>query len=103
GSPIARMHDALGILEERADEKERPFVDDVRAEVQHMSNLVNELLSFSKASLGAATIQLQPVPVRAIVDEVVRRETTPGADLKAEVPEELTVMAEPELLKRALA
>ncbi|HEY2952213.1 MAG TPA: HAMP domain-containing sensor histidine kinase, partial [Verrucomicrobiae bacterium] len=102
-SPIARMHVALGILEQRADEKQRPYVDDVREEVQHMSSLVNELLSFSKASLGAATIQLQPVPVLAIVDEVIRRETTPASDLKAEVPDDLAAMAEPELLKRALA
>jgi two-component system sensor histidine kinase CpxA len=102
-SPIARMQVALGILEERADEKQKPYVDDVREEVQHMSGLVNELLSFSKASLGAATIQLQAVSVRAIADEVIRREAAPEADLKVEVPEDLIVKAEPELLKRALA
>jgi two-component system sensor histidine kinase CpxA len=102
-SPIARMHVALGILEQRADEKQKSYVNDVREEAQHMSNLVNELLSFSKASLGTATIQLQPVPVRAMVSEVIRRETMPGADLTADVSEDLSVLAEPELLKRALA
>src|SRR5439155_20847176 len=57
-SPIARIQMALGILEQRADEKQKAYVADLREEVQHISNLVNELLSFSKASLGASTVTL---------------------------------------------
>ena len=102
-SPLARMQMALGILEQRADEKQRGYVNDVREEVQQMSSLVNELLSFSKASLGPATIQLQPVPVRAVMEEVVRRESVPGAEIHMEAAEGLSALAEPELLKRALA
>ncbi len=102
-APISRLQVALGILEQRADEKQKTYVDDVREEVQHMSNLVNELLSFSKASLGGTAVRLQTVPVRAVVDEVVRREVTPGVDLKVEVSDDLSVRADPELLKRALA
>lgn len=102
-SPIARMQVALGILEQRADEKQKAYVNDVREEAQHMSSLVNELLSFSKASLGATTIQLQPVPLIGIVDEVLRREATPEISPQVEVPGHLAALAEPELLKRALA
>lgn len=102
-SPIARMQMALGILEQRADEKQNPYVDDVREELQHMSSLVNELLSFSKASLGGLAIQIQPVPVRAVVDEVVRREAVPGTQLEVQVAEDVAVLAERELLQRALA
>src|SRR6202000_996203 len=50
-APIARIQVALGILEQRAGEKEIDYVVDLKAEVDHMSSLVNELLSFSKAQL----------------------------------------------------
>ena len=102
-SPLARIQVALGILEQRADEAQQPYVNDLREEVQHMSSLVNELLSFSKASLGAATIKLQPVPVREVVDKAVGREATDGAQVKVDVPEDLAVLAEPELLTRCLS
>ena len=57
-APIARMQVALGILEERADPKQKAYVEDVREEVQHMSSLVNELLSFSKAGLSFSQSRL---------------------------------------------
>jgi len=68
-----------------------------------MSSLVNELLSFSKASLGAATIKLQPVTVREVVDKAVSRENTDGSQIQVQVPEDLCVLAEPELLVRSLS
>src|SRR5262249_27864572 len=61
-SPIARIQMALGILEQRADPDQKERLADLREEVDLMSNLVNELLSFSKASIGQASIRLQPVP-----------------------------------------
>ncbi len=102
-APIARIQMALGILEQRADDKQKPYVEDLREEVQHISGLVNELLSFSKASLGGANIQLQPVPLRALVDEAIHREAASGSEINVEIPATLIVRAEPELLKRALA
>jgi len=68
-----------------------------------MSSLVNELLSFAKASLGRATIKLQPVVVREVVDKTISRENTDGAQIKVQVPEDLCVLAEPELLVRSLS
>jgi two-component system sensor histidine kinase CpxA len=102
-SPIARMQMAVGILEERAGEKEKKYVEDLREEVQQMSSLVNELLSFSKASLGASNIRLQPVALSAVVDKAVRRETPEENDVRVEVPEDLEAMADPELLVRAVS
>jgi two-component system, OmpR family, sensor histidine kinase CpxA len=102
-SPLARIQVALGILEQRADEKQQGYVNDVREEVQHMSNLVNELLSFSKASIGASSIKLQPVVMREVVDKAVRRENTSGAQVSVQVAEDLCVLAEPELLVRSLS
>jgi two-component system sensor histidine kinase CpxA len=67
-----------------------------------MSKLVNELLSFSKASLGAPA-KLRPVELRSVADEAVRREAPAGAPLQLEVAAGLWALAEPELLLRALA
>ncbi|MDB6022768.1 MAG: Integral rane sensor signal transduction histidine kinase [Pedosphaera sp.] len=104
-SPIARIQVALGILEQRADEKQKEYLADLREEVEQMSNLVNELLSFSKASLGAAKVKLQPVPVRALVEKAAGRECgngREGMEMKIEVAEDVGVLADPELLLRAV-
>lgn len=103
-SPIARIQVALGILEQRADEKQKVYLADLREEVEHMSNLVNELLSFSKASLGGAKIKLQPVPLRGLVEKAADRERGNGEapEIKLDVADDLQVMAEPELLLRAV-
>ena len=102
-SPLARMNMAVGILEERADPGDKPYVDDLREEVQHMSGLVNELLSFSKASLGATSIRLQAVALRPLVERAMRREAREGVDIRVEVAEEVQVLADPELIVRAVS
>src|SRR5262249_33675239 len=53
-APIARVQFALGILEQKAGDEQRAHVATLHEEVQEMSALVNELLSFSKAGLNAA-------------------------------------------------
>lgn len=103
-SPIARIQVALGILEQRADEKQKAYLADLAEEVEEMSGLVNELLSFSKASLGSAQIKLQPVTLRALVEKAIDREAGDNAPrMKIEIADDLRVMAEPELLLRAIA
>ena len=102
-SPIARMQMAVGILEERADAKDKPYVDDLREEVQHISGLVNELLSFSKASLGATNIKLQSVPLRPLIEKAIRRESRNGGDMRNDVPEESQAIGDPELIVRAVS
>ncbi len=103
-SPIARIQVALGILEQRADTRQKDQVKDLREEVEQMSGLVNELLSFSKASVGRANIKLQAVSIRAVVEKAASRESssTGGTEVKVEVAEDLRAVADPELLLRAM-
>ena len=102
-SPLARMEMALGILEHRAaDEAARGYVADVREEARHMSALVTELLSFSKAGLGGRNVELQPVLVAEIAARLVAREAREHGTIALDVPATLTVLAEPDLLARAL-
>jgi two-component system sensor histidine kinase CpxA len=102
-APIARTQMALGILEQRANEKNKAQIEDLCEEVQNMSNLVNELLSFSKASFGGATIKLRPVFVLSIIKKAMRLEGREEPCIKLDIPPHLSVMAEPELLVRAMA
>ncbi len=103
-SPLAKLRVSLGILETRAtDDKQRHYVATANEKAEHMANLVNELLSFSKASIGTRSIQLQPVALREIADTAARREAADGAQITVEIANELRVQAEPELLTRALA
>ena len=102
-SPLARLRVALGILEERVEAPHSGDVTRANEQAEEIAALVNELLSFSKASLGAQQIKLQSVSIREIVDAVTRREAVDGAKLEANVPSELRAEAEPELLTRAVA
>lgn len=101
-SPLARMEMALSILEQRADEKQRDYVADVRDELRHMSSLVNELLSFSKAGVGGKNVELKPVLLAELTGRVVARESKEYGGVIVDVPGSLGVMAEPDLLSRAL-
>jgi two-component system, OmpR family, sensor histidine kinase CpxA len=102
-SPIARIQMALGILEYRADEKQKAYVEDLREEIQEMSSLVNELLSFSRASLGTTAIKLQTVQLLPIAEKAVRREGRDEVEIRVEIDPSLKVLADPELLLRSLA
>jgi two-component system, OmpR family, sensor histidine kinase CpxA len=102
-APIARTQVALGILEQRADPQNKGYVEDLREEVEHMSNLVNELLSFSKASLGATTRQLKNTELRAIAESAIGRESVANQNIRLEVPAGLSASADPEMLLRALS
>jgi two-component system sensor histidine kinase CpxA len=100
-SPLARMEMALGILDQQTEGAQRDYVTDAREEVRHMSNLVNELLSFSKAGLRASSPTLRPVPMRQLISDVIEREA-PGGGVQMDAPPELQAMADPELLSRAV-
>jgi two-component system sensor histidine kinase CpxA len=101
-APIARLQMAVGVLEMRADERQRDYVEDIKEEIQEMSGLVNELLSFSKAGLRSKELPLYHVELRPLIERVIERENTSGADVRMDVPETLAAMAEPGLLARAV-
>ncbi|MDB6059215.1 MAG: Integral rane sensor signal transduction histidine kinase [Verrucomicrobiales bacterium] len=101
-SPIARIQLQLGILEESAHPQDKPRIEDLREEIQQMSALVNELLSFSKASLEPAAVKLQPVRVRTVAEQAAKREAASDSQINVEVPEAIGVLGDPELLIRTI-
>jgi two-component system sensor histidine kinase CpxA len=102
-APLAKLQIALGIIEQRGDEKQRAYARTATEKAGHIAELVNQLLAFSRASFGAAAVYIAPVPLRAAAEEAVQRESVPEADIRVEVPEDLAVAADEELLVRALA
>ena len=100
-SPLARLQMATGILADQAPKHLQPTVTDLREEVQQMSTLVNELLAFTKAGLQPRAAVLAATPLEALAREVLTREDT-GNRVTLAVAADLRVMAEKELLARAL-
>lgn len=102
-SPLARLQVALGILEQRAGDDQKRYVRTACEKADQISALVNQLLSFSKASLGASAIRLKPISLLQAVQKATERENDSSVTLKVEVPAELSVLGEVELLVSALS
>ena len=103
GSPIARIQFGLGVLEQRCDEQNRQRVKDVLEDVAHMSGLVNELLSFSRAEISPEKVGRETMELLPIVREAKDRESLPDVEIRVQVPPGLTVCADGKLLTRAVA
>ncbi|MDP8222073.1 MAG: HAMP domain-containing sensor histidine kinase [Candidatus Lernaella stagnicola] len=102
-SPAARIQLGLGALEQRVDDVHKDRVRDVIEDAQHMSKLVNELLSFSRAQINPAVVALESVALRPLVERVCDREASGRDNIDIDIDEKLAVMADSELLSRALA
>jgi two-component system sensor histidine kinase CpxA len=101
-SPLARLDVALGIVEERVPEENRPLIADAQEEVRFMSQLVAELLAFAKAGMKEQEVRLSAVLVKPVCEAVVAREAQ-GRDVTVDVDPALSVLAQPQLLARAVA
>lgn len=99
-SPLARMNFALTILEDRVDEQNRAYVEDVKEEVELMSKLVGELLIYSKAGMKTAEAECERLELRPLVE---RETATENVDIKIKIEKTLEVSGQPELLSRALS
>lgn len=101
-SPVSRIQVAIGILEGRVQEDGSEYLEDVREELDHMSTLINELLSFSKAEIGAG-LHLEPVNVSETVARVLEREQPGAVEVTINIGRHLAVVADAEYLFRSIA
>lgn len=100
-SPLARMRVALGILEQSASEEQAQVVADLQEDAAQMSELVNEILAFSKAGLRAPEARMDAVAVAEAIAEAVEREGAEG--VQVECVQDLCAQADRDLLLRALS
>ena len=102
-SPIARMELGLSILEQRLKGEDRGRLEDIVEEVRHMSGLINELLSFTRAEIGPEKLNPEKVLLEPIVRKIVDREGAAGVIIRSDVDEGIFVWAVESLLERALS
>ncbi len=102
-TPLARLELALSILEQKtAGDSSGSYTVRALGEVRHISALVHELLSFTKAGLHPEDAELERVDLATLTARAVEREH--AADkVTVEVSADLRVCAAPDLLERALA
>lgn len=100
-SPLVRIRMGMGVLEHQLEKDELAKLADINDEVEELSQLVNELLDFSKASMKPDTLELESVRLRELCDTVVEREAR-GEDVLVDVPEELLIQSRSDLLRRAI-
>ena len=102
-SPIARIQVSLGILDQRAQENQKKYVEGVQEEVEHMSGLVNELLLFSRTQINTPSAPLTRVNVAETVRRVLEREAGEATHIETHLDEQIEVLSHPEYLFRSLA
>ena len=101
-APLARIEFGMGILEHRATADDRESITDVQDEVRHMSGLVAELLSFSRAGIESKNRPLLPVNIADVVREALAREAA-GDRVAMQVEPGICALADQALLARCVA
>lgn len=104
-SPLARMQAALGnIQESRFGPEVEPLLEDLREEIELMSSLTGELLSFAREENAQGKRILTPVNLPAMAARVLATENPGGAaDVRVRIDAGLSVAAHPESLFRGLS
>jgi len=102
-SPLGRMQVALEILDTRVATPERAYVQDLKDDVEALSQLTDDLLQYARAELADRTVVMAPVNVASTVARAVSRETQSGVRFEVQVPADLVVKADSALLERAVA
>jgi two-component system sensor histidine kinase CpxA len=100
-TPLARMQMAGAALEQRAPEELKARIADLNEEVEAMSQLVSELLDFSRAGLAPQSVALADTTLRPLIEQVLAREAVPGDRVTLKAPPELKAHVHAGLLARA--
>jgi two-component system sensor histidine kinase CpxA len=85
-SPIARMQMALGVVEQRSTPDQATYLQKLDRELQHMAQLVEEVLAFTKAETLPERESPEDIDLRVLIENVIVREA-PETDVKLEIGE----------------
>jgi signal transduction histidine kinase len=102
-SPIARMRLAVEILERKSPPDTQAHIDDLKEDIELMSQLTDELLQFARAETTHEPVTLVRTNVAEAVQTAIQRESAQGADIRVVVDPSFHVQANTELLIRSLA
>ena len=101
-SPLVRLKMGLGVLEMKINESQLQGFRDVEEEAENISELVDEILTFSRAELRPEAIVLEQVNLTEIVNRAMVREKIIHNHIHVTIDKNISVKANPDLLVRAL-
>lgn len=103
-SPTSRMQVLLAILEQQQlSPSSARYVEDLKEETQQMSQLVSDLLSFSKTEFGAWDAPLEEIELASLVSSVVEQERAGSQVIEQKVEPGTIVFGVRGYLTRAIA
>lgn len=103
GTPIARIQFGLGALEQRVPSENVPRIKSVMDDASQLSQLVEELLDFSRTEIHGEAVTLSRVNLLQLVQRAVRLEVPQHTLVHVFIDDGLNVAASPKLLLRAIA
>ncbi len=101
-SPLARVRTGLGILEQGIEPGQKARLESIEEDASELSELVAEILAFTKASTAPEKAKLEELELEPLVREAASREC-PHHPVDIVMPRSLKVTADRALLSRALA
>lgn len=100
-SPLARLRMSVAVLEQKMPSDNRRDLDSLNEEAEELSQLVNELLDFSKASIAVKALPTHEIDIAALFSELAERDGV-GKNFDIHCPPGLQVIVNSDLLRRAL-
>jgi two-component system sensor histidine kinase CpxA len=101
-SPLARIRTGLGVLEYGLTPEQQARLESIEEDVGELSQLVSEVLAFTKASTAPGSVRLEAVELAPVIQLALSREC-PGQQADVQIPEKLAVLADKSLFARAVA
>ncbi|MDN7140903.1 PAS domain-containing protein [Pseudomonas sp. JQ170] len=110
-TPVTGMHMAFGLLRERLkfppQSRETDLFDTIGEEMQRLTQLINDLLNFSRYQSGQQKLELTPCAVDDLLARACERFAGPAADKQIELKIELDtplprIQADPLQLDRVM-
>lgn len=110
-TPITGMHMAFGLLRERVkfahDTREHDLFETIGEEMQRLTQLINDLLNFSRYQSGLQKLDLAPCVLEELLERARSRFAAQAADKQIELLAELDlplprIQADPAQLDRVL-
>jgi two-component system, OmpR family, sensor histidine kinase CpxA len=102
-SPLGRMQVALELLERKTPAEARTYIEDLREDVELLSGLTTELLTFARAELRREPVRLQAVALQPVVTRAVGVEVPDVGSIPVDIDEHLLVSGDENLLFRAIS
>lgn len=100
-SPLARLRMSVGVLEQKIPSGSRQDLDSLNEEAEELSQLINELLDFSKASIAVDSLPAHDIIISRLLAQLSERDGM-GNKVDIQCPPDLRVTANTDLLRRAL-